>query len=99
MFRRYQAGELVNMTGDFNGDGFRDALVRDRSDRLVLFLLGNGEFPARPAGDLEVQPEWQFAVTDVDGDGRSDVVIRRIDPEDGDDLGQTRVFLTREGTG
>lgn len=99
MFRRYQAGELVNMTGDFNGDGFRDTLVRDRSDRLVLFLLRDGEFPARPAGDLEIQPEWQFAVTDVDGDGRSDVVIRGIDPVDRNGLGQTRVYLTREGTG
>ncbi len=92
MFRRYQAGKLVNLIGDFDGDGFRDAVVRDRSDRLVLFLLRDGEFTVRPAGDIEVQPECQFGVTDVDGDGRSDVAVRWTDP------GQTRVFLTREDT-
>ena len=99
MFRRYQAGELVNITGDFDGDGFRDAAVRDCANQLGLFLLRDGTFQAPAAGRLEIRPEWQFSVADVDGDGRWDVVVHGVDRGDQEQPSQTKVFLTREGAG
>ncbi|HEX72473.1 MAG TPA: hypothetical protein ENN65_04070, partial [Candidatus Hydrogenedentes bacterium] len=38
MYQRYHAGELINITGDFSGDGWRDLLVCDRPDRIAVYL-------------------------------------------------------------
>lgn len=101
MLERYRAGELVCLSGDFNGDGRLDALVRNRIDRLALFLNGEGAFPARPDATLTVQGQWDFSVADVDADGRSDVIVTWLVPParkgaSGAEPPVSRVFLARE---
>ena len=80
VFRRYQAGELLNITGDFNNDGYRDLVVRDAQDRLSIYIAAGFGYPAQPSTTLNIQPEAQFSVADINGDGRSDIVIRWYDP-------------------
>ena len=79
VFRRYQAGELFNITGDFNNDGYRDLVVRDAHNRLSIYIAAGFGYPARPSTTLKLQPEAQFSVADINGDGRSDIVIRWFD--------------------
>lgn len=96
MFLRYQAGELIDLTGDFNGDGYRDLLVRDRPERLALHLGGARGFARTPTTTIPVRREWRFAVDDVDRDGRSDIVVHWSDAERPDGGERCRVLLTRE---
>ncbi len=74
-FQRYQAGELIDLTGDFNGDRRHDLLVQDRIDRLAVYLSNSSGFGTAVDATIAVEPNARFAACDVDGDGRSDVVV------------------------
>src|SRR5262249_54335477 len=73
----------VSMTlitvADFNGDGIPDVIVVEPQNpypdgTLAVFLgVGDGTFVAGPTAPLQYQPTSLLA-TDVDGDGRMDVV-------------------------
>jgi hypothetical protein len=74
-------GELEAALADFNGDGRADLLLRERTGTAARFWIavagrsGNLRAPLRIAGNdvaLDAGAEWMF--TDVDGDGRDDVV-------------------------
>jgi hypothetical protein len=81
MLRRYQTGELVNITGDFNGDGIRDCAVRTRSDRVAVFVSARTRIPDTPATVIGIDgADWRFDIADVNGDGRSDVVVQKNTP-------------------
>jgi hypothetical protein len=75
MFQRYRAGELVDVTGDFDGDGTHDVIVRDCMDRLVVHLSGRDASHA----ELPIPRAAAFAVADVNADGRSDIVVKDED--------------------
>ncbi|MCP4640720.1 MAG: VCBS repeat-containing protein [bacterium] len=96
MFKRYRSGDLVNLTGDFNGDGRRDALLQDRPGRLSLYLTTGEGIPARPSATLAIRDKWSFGVADIDGDARSDIVVRWADASGREDEPKSRVFLVRE---
>lgn len=95
-FRRYQAGELIDVTGDFDGDGIRDAVIHAEPREIKVYRGSLAGFGSRPIIAAETEPQWRFAVDDVDGDGRSDIVFRWMDPASADGYEQCRVFLTRE---
>jgi hypothetical protein len=95
-FSRYLASELIDVTGDFDGDGIRDAVVHGDARRINVFRGSLRGFSSRPLMAAETQPDWRFAVDDVDCDGRSDIVFRWMDPESADAYEHCRVFLTRE---
>ncbi len=95
-FRRYQASELTNLTGDFDGDGIHDAVIHADPRGIAIFRGSMDGFSSRPIMAAETQPHWRFAVDDIDGDGRSDLVFRWMDPASADGYEQCRVFLTRE---
>jgi hypothetical protein len=62
--------------GDFNNDGYLDAVVGHLADRTyVSVLLGNGDgtFQAEQTHSTIADPV-SFAVADFDGDGRADLV-------------------------
>ena len=97
-FRRYQASELIDVTGDFDGDGIRDIVVHEDAHTLRVYRGTPNGFETRPMLTAKTEPHWRFAVADIDGDGRSDIVFRWMDPESTDGFEQTRVLLTREET-
>jgi hypothetical protein len=99
LFQRYRAGELVNVTGDFDGDGVRDVAVQDMPGRIAVYPARGERFAQEPWAVLETAPERRFSVADVDGDGRSDLVVRWLDPRGGDASERSRVYLTREAPG
>lgn len=82
MLARYQAGELVNLTGDFDGDGFHDLALRRRSDRIEVHLWREADgFQREPALSVTLSADADATVADIDADGRSDIVVRREPPD------------------
>jgi hypothetical protein len=77
MLARYQAGELVNVTGDFNGDGFRDLACRRSATELEIRLaIGWRQFDPAPAAKITIPSQAHVAVADINGDTLSDVLVR-----------------------
>ena len=97
MFNRYQSGELFNLTGDFNGDGWNDALVQDRPGRLALFLGRSDGFDTRPCASIPIESLNRFTVADYNGDGRADVAVHWYDADEPAAQLKTKLYLTREG--
>ena len=98
LFWDYRLGNLFNVSGDFDGDGKRDVVAHDRPKRLAVFLSKGNGFAASPAATVAVGPRTRFGVTDIDGDGRSDIAMHwSAESADGGGL-RSRVFLTREET-
>jgi hypothetical protein len=90
--RRLELEQFINLSGDFNGDGRKDLLVRDRRDSLKGYCLSSRQKGFRPRPDLRFNcPEtidW-WDVKDLNGDGVSDVVAKLRKP------GTFRIFLSR----
>lgn len=95
LFQRYQRALLVNLCGDFNGDGYKDLVVQDRPDRLVVFLAAGFDFPNIPDCRIPLELDATFAVADVNLDGRADVVLKAASAERGGDV--CRVYFATEG--
>ena len=74
-FTEYQNGGLINITGDLNGDGRRDLVVRTHPGRLGIYLNEDLAFPKAPSRTLDIAPGARFGVADVDGDALSDIVV------------------------
>lgn len=72
----------VIKTGDFNGDGYADMLLR-RDDGWVTNWLGaaNGQFANNGANtSLYFTSDWSvIGAGDFNGDGRDDLLLRRSD--------------------
>ena len=78
-------------TGDFNGDGRDDVLWRNDNGALTNWLgQANGGFVSNDLNALANLPtSWQVAGTgDFNGDGRDDIIWRRMDGAFTEWLGQ-----------
>ncbi len=71
----YYAGGLIDVTGDFNKDGWRDLVVRDRPNRLAIYLSAPQGFGESASAAIHIGPEEAFHIVDVNDDGLSDIVI------------------------
>lgn len=74
-FEAWLSGKRVNFTGDFNADGFRDLVVRDRENHLAIYLAERFHIPAKPSSQITLEPSQNFAVFDMNNDGLSDIII------------------------
>ncbi len=95
LFAEYQNGGSVNITGDLNGDGKRDLVVRTHPERLSIYLNDDLAFPKTPSRTLDIEPGARFGVADVDGDGRSDIVIHREASLESGASRRTAVYFSR----
>lgn len=98
MFQHFKAAALIDLTGDFDGDGRRDVAVRDRPGRIAVYLSDNFSFPHTPSGIIALREEENFVIADVNGDGRSDVVLQAVQYRDGKRFESCRVCFSGEDT-
>lgn len=94
VFRRYRAGDLVDLTGDFGGDGYKDLIVQVDEESLAIYISRGYRFSKRPIFYLSMDRHERFYVTDVDGNGMSDVVL--IQPATDQGLYRSRVYFARQ---
>lgn len=92
----YLWGELLDLSGDYDGDGRRDIALRDRVDRLAVYLNRGMGFSAKADASVPLKEDEGFVVLDLDGDGRSDLLLTSA-PRAGE-IGPapSRVLLNRE---
>lgn len=78
-FWQYRMGDLIDCTGDFNGDGWKDVLVSDTPGTVSLYLGGPKGFETRAETSVGIPPDTMPVALDLDGDGRSDLAVVKRD--------------------
>ncbi|MBI5094064.1 MAG: VCBS repeat-containing protein [Candidatus Hydrogenedentes bacterium] len=95
-FRWYQSGVLLDASGDFNKDGYRDVVAHDLPNRLAIYLNTGSGLSSRPDITIPFDPDHRFDALDLDGDGRSDIVVQWRDSSQSPPVERCRAYLTRE---
>jgi hypothetical protein len=66
----------VYITGDLNGDGFMDLIVRSAEDELSVYPSEGGiSFPRDPVAQIAIPEDGFVDFEDVDGDGNRDIIV------------------------
>ncbi|GMW02001.1 MAG: hypothetical protein AMXMBFR84_31370 [Candidatus Hydrogenedentota bacterium] len=94
-FLKYRSSGLVNLDGDFNGDGYHDACVAEKPREIRIYYGGKEGFEPKPSHILKTEEESFPEVADIDGDGRYDVCARTMGSPTQDGAAGV-LFLNRE---
>lgn len=89
-------GDTCSLRGDFDGDKRCDLLVERSSDELAIHLFEGDSFGTTPKAVLALNDEEDYAISDLDGDGRSDIILTMVDYTRDEPTRHSRVFLSRE---
>ncbi len=95
-FRRFREGQSFDITGDFDGDGLRDLLVREAVDRAVIYRNEGERFSADAVAKIDLDPEAECNPADIDLDGRTDIVVEAPRGAGSDPLETAYVLFSRE---
>lgn len=78
-FEEEGSAQIVNLRGDYNGDGRKDMVVATGDTELSVFLgkePSKGElFNRKPAEKIQVGTFGDFKPLDLNGDGRDDMIL------------------------
>lgn len=96
MFLNFLNGDVFSLDGDFDGDGTHDAAIHDRPSRIVIRKGGPKGISNQTIATLAVNASDGFSVVDVDGDGRSDLLVSSMRGEGQSVTEETTVYLSRE---
>jgi hypothetical protein len=89
-------GLILNLEGDFDGDGFLDAAVHDRPDRVAVFLGSPDGFMDKPYAVVPASPRSTVQATDIDGDGHSDLIVSHWAEDDSGPMPRDVMYLLRD---
>jgi hypothetical protein len=89
-------GLILNLDGDFDGDGFHDAAVHDRPDRVAIFLGSPDGFMNKPYAVVPVSPRSTVQAADFDGDGHSDLTVSHWTESDSGPISRDVFYLLRD---
>jgi hypothetical protein len=68
--------QAISMTADVTGDGKPDLIFGSSDEQLDIYpALGRGEFATSPAETVEVRASGVLEAVDLDGKGRSDLIL------------------------
>jgi hypothetical protein len=91
--RREYLNKQISLDGDFNGDGSKDLLVKDRKDRASVYFFRSRKKGFSKKADLKFSKLKRvvdrFIIEDVNRDNISDVIV--VDS----DKGSFRVFVSQ----
>jgi hypothetical protein len=87
-----------SLRGDFDGNKHFDLLLARSSDELAVHLFEGNSFSKTPNAVLAVGGEEEYEIADLDGDGRSDIILSSIDYLQETPTPHARVFLSREAS-
>ena len=88
--------QAVSLTADVTGDGKPDLIFGSSEDQLDIYpALGNGEFASSPAETVEVRAAGVMEAVDLDGKGRSDLILHY--PKTRGHRGEIVVLINRGG--
>jgi len=64
-------------TGDIDGDGDPDLVMRDTAGAFVVWFIGSGDVDSTATISSPIPAAWtSLGVDDIDGDGRADLLFR-----------------------
>lgn len=95
-YLRYQSGDLVDLSGDFDGDGRKDLILNARRDTLSIYLATKEGFLPKPSLELSIPANARFYCYDLNVDGRSDLLLTGGKGEDPGLGGDTKVFFSQD---
>jgi len=90
----YQRGNLLNVTGDVDGDKRCDAAVFARPGQIDVYQNRGAAFSGRPDAAIPVPENADFDIVDADGDGDGDIIVGWNDEKG---IRRGRIFFAKGG--